>query len=136
MQKGLFKKLQQSTANLSTGQDLFISRYLRPIFFINESIKIRITICFSWVSCVSVNLKAKDRKDSPNEAWICQCPQYVCYCHDNYFFARNIDSIRCGFHVLRQISRYCRYFVNYGGMLVGRIRNVRYIRSLIPEDGL
>ena len=39
-------------------------------------------------------------------------------------------------HVPREISRFCRYFLNYGGLLEGRVRDVRYRRSPIPKGGL
>ena len=39
-------------------------------------------------------------------------------------------------HVPRDISRFCRYFLNYGGELEGRVRDVRYRKSPIPKGGL
>ena len=39
-------------------------------------------------------------------------------------------------HVPREIFRFCRYFLNYGGLLEGRVRYVRYRRSPIPRGGL
>ena len=39
-------------------------------------------------------------------------------------------------HVPRVISNFFQYFSNYGGLLKGRVRNVRYRISLIPKGGL
>ena len=39
-------------------------------------------------------------------------------------------------HLSRRIFRFCQYFLNYGGLLVGRVRDVRYRRALILEDEL
>ena len=39
-------------------------------------------------------------------------------------------------HVAREISRFCQYFLNYGGLLEGREKNVRYRRFLIPKGRL
>ena len=39
-------------------------------------------------------------------------------------------------HIPREISRFCRYFVNYGGKLEGRVRDTKYRRSPIPSGGL
>ena len=39
-------------------------------------------------------------------------------------------------HLPREISRFCFYFVNYGGQLEGRVRNPRYRQSPIPSGGL
>ena len=39
-------------------------------------------------------------------------------------------------HITRKISRFCRYFLYYAGLLEGGVRNVRYRRSPIPKGGL
>ena len=39
-------------------------------------------------------------------------------------------------HIPREISRFCCYFINYGGTLEARLRDVRYRRSPIPSGGL
>ena len=39
-------------------------------------------------------------------------------------------------HLPSEISRFCRYFVNYGGKLEARVTNINYIRSYIPSGGL
>ena len=39
-------------------------------------------------------------------------------------------------HIPREISRFCYYFVNYGGFLEGCVSNPRYRRSPIPSGGL
>ena len=39
-------------------------------------------------------------------------------------------------HIPRVISNFFQYFLNYGGLLKGRVRNVRYRSSLIPKGGL
>ena len=39
-------------------------------------------------------------------------------------------------HLPREISRLCRYFVNYGGKLEVRVTDINYSRSPIPSGGL
>ena len=39
-------------------------------------------------------------------------------------------------HLPREISRFCHYFVNYGGALEGRVRDRKYRASPIPSHGL
>ena len=39
-------------------------------------------------------------------------------------------------HLPREISRFCRYFVNYGGKLEVRVTDINYSRSPIPSGGL
>ena len=39
-------------------------------------------------------------------------------------------------HIPREISRFCHYFINYGGFLEGRVSNPRYRPSPIPSGGL
>ena len=39
-------------------------------------------------------------------------------------------------HIPREISRFCHYFLNYGGALEGRVRIVKYRPSPIPNGGL
>ena len=39
-------------------------------------------------------------------------------------------------HVPRKIAQFCRYFLNYGGLLEGRVRDVRCRRFAIPKIGL
>lgn len=39
-------------------------------------------------------------------------------------------------HIPREISRFCYYFVNYGGALEGRVRDSKYRPSPIPSGGL
>ena len=39
-------------------------------------------------------------------------------------------------HIPREISRFCHYFLNYGGSLEARVRNTQYRRSPIPRGGL
>ena len=72
--------------------DLFVTKNLY-ITHINQSISIRNEMCFAWVSCVPVNVEAKDRRKSLNEAWICQFQRSICLCHNRLI--ANIDSIWC-----------------------------------------
>lgn len=39
-------------------------------------------------------------------------------------------------HIPREISRFCHYFLNYGGTLEGRVQNAKYRPSPIPSGGL
>ena len=39
-------------------------------------------------------------------------------------------------HLPREISRFCRYFVNYGGKLEARVTNINCRRSPIPSGEL
>ena len=39
-------------------------------------------------------------------------------------------------HIPREISRFCHYFLNYGGKLEVRVTNARYRPSPIPTGGL
>ena len=39
-------------------------------------------------------------------------------------------------HVPREICRFCRYFLNYGGLLKKRARDARYRKSPNPKGGL
>jgi hypothetical protein len=39
-------------------------------------------------------------------------------------------------HLPREISRFCRYFVNYGGDLEARVTDTQHRRSPIPSGGL
>ena len=39
-------------------------------------------------------------------------------------------------HIPREISRFCHYFLNYGGALEGCLRDVKYRPSPIPNGGL
>ena len=39
-------------------------------------------------------------------------------------------------HAPRDISRFSRYFLNYGGLIERRVRDVSYRRSPIPKDGV
>ena len=39
-------------------------------------------------------------------------------------------------HLPREISRFCRYFVNYGRKLEVRVTDINYSRSPIPSGGL
>ena len=39
-------------------------------------------------------------------------------------------------HVPREISRFCRHFLNHGGLLEKRARDVRYRKSPTPKDRL
>ena len=36
-------------------------------------------------------------------------------------------------YVQRDISRFCRYLLNKGGLLEGRVRDARYRKFLIPK---
>ena len=38
-------------------------------------------------------------------------------------------------HLPREISRFCHYFLSYGGSLEGRVRDPRHRRSPIPKGG-
>ena len=39
-------------------------------------------------------------------------------------------------HIPREISRFCHYFINYGGAINARVSNVKYRPSPIPSGGL
>ena len=39
-------------------------------------------------------------------------------------------------HLPREISRFCYYFLNYGGALKGRVRDQKYRASPIPSGGI
>ena len=39
-------------------------------------------------------------------------------------------------HIPREISRFCHFYLNYDGVMEGRLRNVKYITSPIPSGGL
>ena len=39
-------------------------------------------------------------------------------------------------HIPREISRFCYYFLNYGGSLHARVRDTQHRRSPIPKGGL
>ena len=39
-------------------------------------------------------------------------------------------------HIPREISRFCYYFLNYGGSLQARVRDTHHRRSPIPKGGL
>ena len=39
-------------------------------------------------------------------------------------------------HIPREISRFCHYFINYGGKLEARVTGVKYRPSPIPSGGL
>ena len=39
-------------------------------------------------------------------------------------------------HIPREISRFCNFFLNYGGALERRVRDNRYRRLSIPQYGL
>ena len=39
-------------------------------------------------------------------------------------------------HIPREISRFCHFFLNYGGALEGRVRDSKFRRSPIPKGGL
>jgi hypothetical protein len=39
-------------------------------------------------------------------------------------------------HIPREISRFCHYFINYGGKLEAHVRNTKYRPSPIPSGGL
>ena len=41
-----------------------------------------------------------------------------------------------GRHILREISRFCHYFVNYRGFIEARVRESKYRPSPIPNSGL
>ena len=45
----------------------------------------------------------------------------------------NFDIVR---HIPREISRSCRYFVNYGGYIEARVQESKYRPSHIPYGGL
>ena len=39
-------------------------------------------------------------------------------------------------HIPREISRFCRYFMSYGGHLQGRVRETKFRMSPLPQGGL
>ena len=39
-------------------------------------------------------------------------------------------------HVLREISRFCHFYINYGGTIEARVRETKYRPSPIPSGGL
>ena len=39
-------------------------------------------------------------------------------------------------HLPRQISRFCQFFYDYGGELPAVVRDPKYRRSPIPQEGL
>ena len=39
-------------------------------------------------------------------------------------------------HIPREISRFCHYFINYGGIIEARVRETKYRPSPIPSGGL
>ena len=68
-------------------------------------------------------------------------PEYV-NVHDPFaiIITASLQKIWTGYDVVayvpREIFRFCRYFLNYRGLLEGRVRGVRCKRSPIPKGGL
>ena len=45
----------------------------------------------------------------------------------------NKDIVR---HIPRELSRFCKFFVEYGGLLFAGVSNTKFQRSPIPQGGL
>ena len=70
---------------------------------------------------------------SPFEIWVVN----ILYCCALYARSKGIIHGRCVVgHILRELSRFCKYFLDYSGVIDATVTSVDFRRSTIPQGGL